>query len=71
MVQTLEEADAVVQAQRQSGKIVFVGYMRLYSPAYLRLKELVHEIPAGELNYGESWQQLRSRQCGYGTSLRE
>jgi predicted dehydrogenase len=50
---TLEGADEIIQAEKESGKTVFVGYMRRYAEAFLRMKEMVHAIPKEKLGYGK------------------
>jgi predicted dehydrogenase len=44
------EADEIVAAQKKSGTVVQVGYMRRYAPAFLDGCALVREI--GEIKYG-------------------
>ncbi|WP_154447748.1 Gfo/Idh/MocA family protein [Halovulum marinum] len=41
MCMTLAEADALAAAERRSGRLVQVGYMRRYAPALVRAAELV------------------------------
>lgn len=53
MAQTLREADEIEAARISSGKMVFIGYMRRYSTAFLRVKEMVKEMNAADVNYGE------------------
>lgn len=54
MAQTLREADEIEAARLASGKLVFVGYMRRYATAFLRVKKIVQELDPAEINYGES-----------------
>ena len=49
MCVTLREADEIVAAQKQSGAVVQVGYMRRYAPAFLDGCALVRDI--GEIKY--------------------
>lgn len=42
---TLAEADAIIAAQRESGRIVQVGTMRRYANAFVQARELVRELP--------------------------
>lgn len=49
MCVTLREADLIVAAQKQSGAVVQVGYMRRYAPAFLDGCALVRDI--GEIKY--------------------
>jgi predicted dehydrogenase len=53
MAQTLREADEIEAARVASGKLVFVGYMRRFATAFLRVKKLVQELDPAEINYGE------------------
>lgn len=53
MALTLSDADAIEAVRKESGKVVFVGYMKRYSAAFLRLKEIMSEIPREDINYGE------------------
>lgn len=50
---TLQGADEIIQAERESGKTAFVGYMRRYAEAFLRMKERIQEIPREKISYGE------------------
>jgi predicted dehydrogenase len=54
MAQTLQEADDIESARLASGKVVFVGHMRRYATAFLRVKKIVHDLGPGDINYGES-----------------
>jgi predicted dehydrogenase len=51
---TLEGADEIIKAEQESGKSVFVGYMRRYAGGFIRAKERLQEIPAGKIKYGTS-----------------
>ncbi|XAO24836.1 hypothetical protein I312_103647 [Cryptococcus bacillisporus CA1280] len=51
MAQTLREADEIEAARLASGKLVFVGYMRRYATAFLRVKKVVQELDPAEINY--------------------
>lgn len=53
MALTLSGADEVAVAAKAAGRIVFVGFMRRYAEAFLRVKELVHEAPRGGIAYGK------------------
>jgi hypothetical protein len=46
-------AQVIETARKESGKIVFVGYMRRYAQAFLRVKEMVKELKTGDIKYGE------------------
>nr|XP_018267467.1 uncharacterized protein I303_01454 [Kwoniella dejecticola CBS 10117]OBR89625.1 hypothetical protein I303_01454 [Kwoniella dejecticola CBS 10117] len=48
---TKEGADEIEAARQASGKVVFVGYMRRYAHAFLRVKEMVDNLPEGAINY--------------------
>nr|XP_019049572.1 hypothetical protein I302_03361 [Kwoniella bestiolae CBS 10118]OCF28502.1 hypothetical protein I302_03361 [Kwoniella bestiolae CBS 10118] len=48
---TKEGADQIEAARKASGKIVFVGYMRRYAHAFLRVKEMIGNLPKGSINY--------------------
>jgi predicted dehydrogenase len=43
---TLREADEIIEAQRERGVTVQVGYMRRYAPAFVQACELVRQLPA-------------------------
>lgn len=51
MAITLAGAADIEAARVASNKIVFVGYMRRYAPAFLRLKEQLAQVAAGDINY--------------------
>ncbi|GFZ46472.1 hypothetical protein JCM24511_04719 [Saitozyma sp. JCM 24511] len=51
MAITLGGADEIEAARQESGKLVFVGYMRRYAEAFLRVKEMVKDLPKGSINY--------------------
>jgi predicted dehydrogenase len=51
MAITLGGADEIDAARKESGKLVFVGYMRQYAEAFLRVKEMVRDLPKGAINY--------------------
>ncbi|KAL1412609.1 hypothetical protein Q8F55_000356 [Vanrija albida] len=51
MALSLEGADAIEAARVQSGRVVFVGYMRRYAEAYLRVKDLVAAAGRENINY--------------------
>lgn len=53
MAQTLREADELEAARVASGKLVFVGYMRRYATAFLRVKSLMDGVDPADINYGE------------------
>lgn len=53
MAQTLREADELESARLASGKLVFVGYMRRYATAFLRVKGLMEGVDPADINYGE------------------
>ena len=57
MAITLGGADEIEAARKESGNLVFVGYMRRYAEAFLRVKEMVPGL-------AEGFDQLRPRQ-GY------
>jgi predicted dehydrogenase len=44
MAMTLRETDDVINAAREAGRVVQVGYMRRYAPAFLQACRLVPEI---------------------------
>ncbi|WWC99989.1 hypothetical protein V866_006898 [Kwoniella sp. B9012] len=48
---TKEGADEIEAARVASGKVVFVGYMRRYAHAFLRVKEMISKLPKGSINY--------------------
>jgi predicted dehydrogenase len=44
MCLSLQEADAIIAAQAQSGTVVQVGYMRRYAPAFMEAKRRLSEL---------------------------
>lgn len=71
MAMTLAGAADIEEARVASNKIVFVGYMRRYAPAFLRLKEQLNQVAAGDINYirvrdiiGRVCDLSRARDCG-------
>lgn len=50
MCMTLSEADALTKAQERAGKVVQIGYMRRYAPAFEEAVGLVSEM-RGSINY--------------------
>lgn len=68
MCWTLEGADEIIQAEKESGKTVFVGYMRRYAEAFLRMKEKVQQIPTEKISYGE-FHRLRGYYNRFHSSL--
>lgn len=52
MALSLEGAEEIERVQKETGKIVFVGFMRRYAEAFLRVKDVVQKTPKGEINYG-------------------
>jgi predicted dehydrogenase len=52
MAQTTREADEIEAARVASGKVVFVGFMRRFATAFLRVKDMVKAIHPAEINYG-------------------
>lgn len=55
MAQTLKEADDIETARVASGNLVFVGFMRRFAPAFLRVKEMVQQMDPTDINYGQPW----------------
>ncbi|WOO82118.1 Inositol 2-dehydrogenase [Vanrija pseudolonga] len=51
MALSLAGADEIARVQRETGKVVFVGYMRRYAAAYLRVKALVEATGRENINY--------------------
>ncbi len=49
MCLTRREADAIIAARDRSGRIVMVGYMRRFAPAFLEAKELLASL--GEVRF--------------------
>lgn len=49
---TLGGYDEIEAARKESGKVCFVGYMRRYATAFLRVKEMVQALE-GNIDYGE------------------
>ncbi len=55
MVQRLEEGQAVIDAQRQTGRILVVGSQYVSSMVYQKVAELLAAGAIGELNQVEAW----------------
>ncbi len=55
MVQTLEEGPRIIDAARQTGRIVQVGSQHVSSIVYAKAKELYRAGAIGELNLVEAW----------------
>lgn len=54
MALSLSGANEIEEERVQAGKVVFVGTMRRFATAFLRVKDIVSEALAkGEINYGE------------------
>jgi predicted dehydrogenase len=51
MALTIEDALKVEEARVQTGKVVFVGYMRRYAQAFLRVKEAVQKLDKSSIDY--------------------
>jgi predicted dehydrogenase len=50
---TLQGFDEIIAAEQQSGKTVFVGYMRRYAEAFLRVKSMVQKVPKDGIAFGQ------------------
>src|SRR5580765_4367628 len=55
MVQTLEEGPRIIDAARQTGRIVQVGSQHVSSIVYAKARELFRAGAIGELNLVEAW----------------
>ena len=55
MVQRVEDGHAVVEAQKQTGRIMQVGSQRVSSVVYKKAQELMKSGAIGELNMVEAW----------------
>ncbi len=55
MVQKLDQGEAVVEAQKRTGRILQVGSQRVSSIVYQKAKELIDAGVIGELNLVEAW----------------
>lgn len=55
MVQQLDQGQAVVDAQKRTGRILQVGSQRVSSIVYKKAKELLEAGVIGELNLVEAW----------------
>lgn len=52
MALTQSGADEVIAAAKAAQRVVFVGFMRRYAEAFLRVKDIVHAAPNGGIAYG-------------------
>jgi predicted dehydrogenase len=57
---TLKGFDEIIAAERDSGKTVFVGYMRRYAEAFLRVKSMVQKVPKDGIAFGVWLNHYRS-----------
>src|SRR5579862_1859599 len=55
MVHSVEEGNAVVAAQKKTGRILQVGSQRVSSIVYQKAKDLIKSGVIGELNMVEAW----------------
>lgn len=55
MVHSVDEGQAVVDAQRKSGRILQIGSQRVSSILYAKARELYRQGAIGELNMVEAW----------------
>jgi predicted dehydrogenase len=55
MVQTIEEGQKLVEAEKRSGRIVQVGSQRVSSVVYHKAKELLASGAIGKLNMVQAW----------------
>jgi predicted dehydrogenase len=55
MVQTLDEGPRVIEAARQTGRVLQVGSQRVSSIVYAKARELFRAGALGELNLVEAW----------------
>jgi len=64
MCSSLEEADAIIAAQKRSGKVGQVGYMKIFDPAYEYAKREVEtmEIRFAQVNHLHPNNDLHTRQ---------
>lgn len=53
MALSMEGANEIERMRKETGKVVFVGFMRRYADAFLRVKDIVQQTPKGGINYGE------------------
>ena len=65
------EADKIEAARKESGKVVFIGTMRRYAEAFLRVKELVQELPKSEIQYSEGDSTLQVRPAYQSVRVRD
>lgn len=60
MVHAVEEGHAVVDTQRQTGRILQVGSQRVSSVVYAKARDLFRQGAIGELNMAEAWYDRNS-----------
>lgn len=53
MALTEAGADEIAAAAKKAGRIVFVGFMRRYAEAFLRVKGMIKSVKKGDISYGE------------------
>lgn len=53
MAITMAGAEEIERAEKASGKLVFVGYMRRYATAFLRVKQIIKDLGPGKIQYGK------------------
>ena len=51
MALSTQGADDIIAAAKKAQRVVFIGYMRRYALAFLRVKELVKSIPFDKIQY--------------------
>ena len=50
---TLEGVQEIEEARQESGKVVFVAYMRRFAKAFLKMQAMVRALPPDQISYGE------------------
>ena len=50
---TFQGVQEIESARLESGKVVFVGYMRRFAKAFLKVKSMVQALPRDTISYGK------------------
>ncbi|MBI4873673.1 MAG: Gfo/Idh/MocA family oxidoreductase [Acidobacteria bacterium] len=69
MVQSLGEGHAVIDAQRQTGRILQVGSQYVSSAVYLKARDMIAAGAVGEVNMVEAWLDRNTAQGAWQYSI--